>query len=87
VGGSKNGDNEETSQTMSSFLDKDLDAALDSFDNLFCRRCLVSDLSCIFSYLSVFYFILLLRMSLYYLCICRFLIADCMDVLRILCYP
>lgn len=22
-------------------LDKDLDAALDSFDNLFCRRCLV----------------------------------------------
>lgn len=47
VGGSKNGDNEETSQTMSSFLDKDLDAALDSFDNLFCRRCLVSDLSCI----------------------------------------
>ncbi|XP_039167543.1 histone-lysine N-methyltransferase CLF isoform X2 [Eucalyptus grandis] len=43
VGGSKNGDNEETSQTMSSFLDKDLDAALDSFDNLFCRRCLVFD--------------------------------------------
>ncbi|XP_020578627.1 histone-lysine N-methyltransferase EZ1 [Phalaenopsis equestris] len=26
-----------------SFLDKDLDAALDSFDNLFCRRCLVFD--------------------------------------------
>lgn len=24
------------------FLEKDLDAALDSFDNLFCRRCLVS---------------------------------------------
>lgn len=23
------------------FLDKTLDAALDSFDNLFCRRCLV----------------------------------------------
>ncbi|KAF7851798.1 hypothetical protein BT93_L2650 [Corymbia citriodora subsp. variegata] len=43
VGGSKNGDNEETSQTMSAFLDKDLDAALDSFDNLFCRRCLVFD--------------------------------------------
>ncbi|KAL1824293.1 hypothetical protein ACET3Z_011071 [Daucus carota] len=27
----------------SSYLDKDLDAALDSFDNLFCRRCLVFD--------------------------------------------
>ncbi|KAK8954789.1 Histone-lysine N-methyltransferase EZ1 [Platanthera zijinensis] len=26
-----------------SILDKDLDAALDSFDNLFCRRCLVFD--------------------------------------------
>ncbi|PKU85579.1 histone-lysine N-methyltransferase EZ1 isoform X1 [Dendrobium catenatum] len=26
-----------------SFLEKDLDAALDSFDNLFCRRCLVFD--------------------------------------------
>lgn len=25
------------------FVDKDLDAALDSFDNLFCRRCLVFD--------------------------------------------
>ncbi|ONK60124.1 uncharacterized protein A4U43_C08F14570 [Asparagus officinalis] len=25
------------------FLDKDLDASLDSFDNLFCRRCLVFD--------------------------------------------
>ncbi|XP_051140320.1 histone-lysine N-methyltransferase CLF-like isoform X2 [Andrographis paniculata] len=25
------------------YLDKDLDAALDSFDNLFCRRCLVFD--------------------------------------------
>ncbi|KAM7516507.1 hypothetical protein LguiA_006090 [Lonicera macranthoides] len=29
--------------TTNSFLDKDLDAALDSFDNLFCRRCLVFD--------------------------------------------
>lgn len=27
---------------MSSLYDKDLEAALDSFDNLFCRRCLVS---------------------------------------------
>ncbi|KAF5955567.1 hypothetical protein HYC85_008423 [Camellia sinensis] len=26
---------------VNSFLDKDLEAALDSFDNLFCRRCLV----------------------------------------------
>ncbi|XP_057491757.1 histone-lysine N-methyltransferase CLF-like isoform X1 [Actinidia eriantha] len=29
--------------TGNSFLHKDLDAALDSFDNLFCRRCLVFD--------------------------------------------
>ncbi|KAJ9562312.1 hypothetical protein OSB04_007472 [Centaurea solstitialis] len=28
---------------MSSLFDKDLEAALDSFDNLFCRRCLVFD--------------------------------------------
>ncbi|KAK9285936.1 hypothetical protein L1049_025138 [Liquidambar formosana] len=34
---------EDASQTVNSFLDKDLDAALDSFDNLFCRRCLVFD--------------------------------------------
>ncbi|KAJ4828977.1 hypothetical protein Tsubulata_020630 [Turnera subulata] len=37
----KNGYNE--TQTMNSFLDKDLEAALDSFDNLFCRRCYVFD--------------------------------------------
>ncbi|XP_015889810.1 histone-lysine N-methyltransferase CLF isoform X2 [Ziziphus jujuba] len=43
VGDCKNGDNEDASQIGSSFLDKDLDAALDSFDNLFCRRCLVFD--------------------------------------------
>ncbi|XP_010531248.1 PREDICTED: histone-lysine N-methyltransferase CLF isoform X2 [Tarenaya hassleriana] len=36
---SKNGD----SQAENSFLNKDLEAALDSFDNLFCRRCLVFD--------------------------------------------
>lgn len=40
--GSKNGVIEDISQTLTSYLDKDLDAALDSFDNLFCRRCLVS---------------------------------------------
>lgn len=43
MGGCKNGDNEDTSQMDNSFLDKDVDAALDSFDNLFCRRCLVFD--------------------------------------------
>jgi len=37
---SKNKDIE--AQTLNSFLVKDLEAALDSFDNLFCRRCLVS---------------------------------------------
>ncbi|KAJ9540754.1 hypothetical protein OSB04_027260 [Centaurea solstitialis] len=31
----------EEDSDMSSFLDKDLEAAQDSFDNLFCRRCLV----------------------------------------------
>ncbi|WCJ31189.1 Histone-lysine N-methyltransferase CLF [Euphorbia peplus] len=41
LGPSKNGEKDE--QTMNSFLDKDLEAALDSFDNLFCRRCLVFD--------------------------------------------
>lgn len=29
-------------KTEDAFVDKDLDAALDSFDNLFCRRCFVS---------------------------------------------
>ncbi|XP_048431534.1 histone-lysine N-methyltransferase CLF [Pyrus x bretschneideri] len=42
-GGCKNRDTEDISQIGNSFLDKDLDAALDSFDNLFCRRCLVFD--------------------------------------------
>ncbi|XP_020537308.1 histone-lysine N-methyltransferase CLF isoform X2 [Jatropha curcas] len=37
----KNGETD--AQTVNSFLDKDLEAALDSFDNLFCRRCLVFD--------------------------------------------
>lgn len=40
--GFKIGENEDNSRIGNSFLDKDLDAALDSFDNLFCRRCLVS---------------------------------------------
>lgn len=35
---SESGDN----QAESSLLNKDMDGALDSFDNLFCRRCLVS---------------------------------------------
>ncbi|KAG2724385.1 hypothetical protein I3843_01G015600 [Carya illinoinensis] len=43
VEGSKNGDNEDILHNGNSLLDKDLDAALDSFDNLFCRRCLVFD--------------------------------------------
>lgn len=42
MGCSKNTDNQDFSKNDNSFLDKDLDAALDSFDNLFCRRCLVS---------------------------------------------
>ncbi|RYR03597.1 hypothetical protein Ahy_B06g082650 [Arachis hypogaea] len=40
---SKNGDTKDISQSEKSFLEKDLEAALDSFDNLFCRRCLVFD--------------------------------------------
>lgn len=43
MGCSKNTDNQDFSKNDNSFLDKDLDAALDSFDNLFCRRCLVFD--------------------------------------------
>ncbi|XP_060194154.1 histone-lysine N-methyltransferase CLF-like isoform X2 [Lycium barbarum] len=35
--------NENIQGTLNLCLDKDLDAALDSFDNLFCRRCLVFD--------------------------------------------
>ncbi|OIV92871.1 hypothetical protein TanjilG_01005 [Lupinus angustifolius] len=42
-GGSKNANTEENSKCGNSFLEKDLEAALDSFDNLFCRRCLVFD--------------------------------------------
>nr|KYP66826.1 Histone-lysine N-methyltransferase CLF [Cajanus cajan] len=42
-GCSKVGDSEENSHSGNSFLEKDLEAALDSFDNLFCRRCLVFD--------------------------------------------
>lgn len=40
VGGPNNGNDV---HTMNNFLVKDLEAALDSFDNLFCRRCLVFD--------------------------------------------
>jgi histone-lysine N-methyltransferase EZH2 len=36
---SESGDN----QAESSLLNKDMEGALDSFDNLFCRRCLVFD--------------------------------------------
>ncbi|XP_010270364.1 PREDICTED: histone-lysine N-methyltransferase EZ1-like isoform X2 [Nelumbo nucifera] len=39
----KKGNIEDNTQMDDSFFDKDLDAALDSFDNLFCRRCLVFD--------------------------------------------
>ncbi|KAE8700054.1 SET domain-containing protein isoform 4 [Hibiscus syriacus] len=41
VGVSKNKDTEV--KNWNSFIEKDLEAALDSFDNLFCRRCLVFD--------------------------------------------
>lgn len=64
MGGCKNGDNEDTSQMDNSFLDKDVDAALDSFDNLFCRRCLVS-ISLISFHLSLsLHFLSLLSISL-----------------------
>ncbi|KAM7251665.1 hypothetical protein ACFE04_023548 [Oxalis oulophora] len=38
---SENGEN--GAEDVNPFLEKDLEAALDSFDNLFCRRCLVFD--------------------------------------------
>ncbi|KAL5556980.1 hypothetical protein UlMin_039216 [Ulmus minor] len=43
VGSCKDGDNGDVSQIGNAYLDKDMEAALDSFDNLFCRRCLVFD--------------------------------------------
>lgn len=54
MGGSKNGNNEDILQNGNSFLDKDLDAALDSFDNLFCRRCLVSTVLVLHLFLCCF---------------------------------
>uniref|UniRef100_A0A7N0UC70 Uncharacterized protein n=1 Tax=Kalanchoe fedtschenkoi TaxID=63787 RepID=A0A7N0UC70_KALFE len=39
----KQNDMKDDSEPLNHFLEKDLDAALDSFDNLFCRRCLVFD--------------------------------------------
>ncbi|KAK9166256.1 hypothetical protein Scep_001447 [Stephania cephalantha] len=44
VNGSIKGDVEDDPRLEDTLLDKDLDAALDSFDNLFCRRCLVEKL-------------------------------------------
>lgn len=79
------------------YIDKDLDAALDSFDNLFCRRCLVRN-----KYYSIILFIYslagtndlilsILSIMHDFLCILsysplhgRFLTVDYMDVLRIL---
>ncbi|KAK9096981.1 hypothetical protein Sjap_022478 [Stephania japonica] len=43
VNGSIKEDIEDDPKLEDTLLDKDLDAALDSFDNLFCRRCLVFD--------------------------------------------
>lgn len=60
------------------YIDKDLDAALDSFDNLFCRRCLVSK-----KYLHFILDNFLSILSNSPLC-GRFLIVDYMDALRIL---
>lgn len=39
----KNGDTIEASKNSNPYIDKDLEGALDSFDNLFCRRCYVFD--------------------------------------------
>uniref|UniRef100_A0A7N0UVB1 Uncharacterized protein n=1 Tax=Kalanchoe fedtschenkoi TaxID=63787 RepID=A0A7N0UVB1_KALFE len=39
----KQNDIKDDTGPLSHFLEKDFDAALDSFDNLFCRRCLVFD--------------------------------------------
>lgn len=78
MGGIKIGDIEESLQIGNSFLDKDLDAALDSFDNLFCRRCLVS--SHLSSMIQLF-FVHSLIIS-FFISFCRCLIADYMDVPR-----
>lgn len=35
------GDTVETLENLNPYIEKDLEGALDSFDNLFCRRCYV----------------------------------------------
>lgn len=60
-----------------SFLDKTLSAALDSFDNLFCRRCLV-----IPTILNALYFILNVPVLIRVPYIHRYLIAAFMVVLK-----
>lgn len=84
MGCSKNMDNQDFSKNDNSFLDKDLDAALDSFDNLFCRRCLVSILY-VFS-LACCFVLSPLYLNLFHFHFGRCLIADCMDVRRILSF-
>lgn len=75
---SESGDN----QAESSLLNKDMDGALDSFDNLFCRRCLVSPAK----FWNGYYFDTLARiyLPLTVLYLCRCLIAGCTGVRRIL---
>lgn len=85
MGCSKNTDNQDFSKNDNSFLDKDLDAALDSFDNLFCRRCLVSILY-VFSLACCFVLSPPVFKSVPLFLFGRCLIADCMDVRRILSF-
>ena len=61
-----------------SFLDKTLGAALDSFDNLFCRRCLV-----ISTILDVLFFSLEMPELISSVGICRYLIVAFTVVLKL----
>lgn len=76
---------ENVSQTVNAFLDKDLEAALDSFDNLFCRRCLVRNIFLDFFMLHRLYHQLLRLLSIVFY-IGRSLTAGCTDVHRILSF-
>ena len=85
AGASKKGDIE--AQYWNSFLEKDLEAALDSFDNLFCRRCLVSTFLALIM-LCCFLLSSLIVSSLFFFfpVFGRSLIVDYMDVLRTLSF-
>ena len=53
--------------------DKDLSAAMDSFDNLFCRRCLVSTQAHSILFFCLFFVVVSINYTLFCL-VCRFVL-------------